>query len=139
MNKTTFPAPTLRRWLALAAATVLLSACGSDNAKPSAPQAAVIAAEAAQKPPVITDQPQSTAVVSGGSAKFTVTATGEALSYQWLSNDQPLPKAVGPTYTTSAAAATDSGTRYSVRVSNGNGEVISQAAVLTVSEAMFSN
>lgn len=139
MKRTTYQAPSLRRWLALAATTVLLSACGSDTAKPSAPQAAVIAAEAAQKPPAITAQPQSTAVVSGGSARFTVAASGEALSYQWLSNGQPLPKADGPSFTTHAASVTDSGTQYTVRVSNGNGEVISQAAVLTVSEAMFSN
>ena len=99
----------------------------------------MIAAEAAQKPPAITAQPQPATVVSGGSARFSVTATGEALSYQWLSNGQPLPKADGPSFTTHAASITDSGTQYTVRISNGNGEVVSQAAVLTVSEAMFSN
>ena len=52
---------------------------------------------------------------------------------------QPLPKADGPSFTTHAASITDSGTQYTVRISNGNGEVVSQAAVLTVSEAMFSN
>ena len=111
MKRTTFQAPSVRRWLALAAATVLLSACGSDTAKPTAPQAAVIAAEAAQKPPAITAQPQPATVVSGGSARFSVTATGEALSYQWLSNGQPLPKADGPSFTTHAASITDSGSR----------------------------
>ena len=139
MKKATLSASSLRHCLALAAVTVLLSACGSDNAKPTAPQAAVLAAEASQRPPAITIQPQSTAVVSGGSATFTVTATGEALSYQWLSNGEPLPKAVGPTLNTYAASTTDSGTQYSVRVSNSNGEVVSTPAVLTVSEAMFSN
>jgi hypothetical protein len=139
MKKATLSALSLRRWLALAAASVFLSACGSDNAKPSAPQAAAIAAEAAQRPPEITVQPLSKATLSGTSTTFNVTATGDALTYQWLSNGVAVPNGNGPTLTTATATTAESGTKYTVVVSNSHGQVTSQAAVLTISEAMFSN
>lgn len=60
--------------LFVACATALLLACGggSDEPPPSPPEQ-----------PVITVQPAPVSVVSGGSASFSVTATGVGLRYQW--------------------------------------------------------
>jgi hypothetical protein len=129
------------RWLALAAVTVVLSACGSDNTKPTASQSAAnaTAAVASQAAPTITTQPLSTAVSAGATATFTIAATGEALSYQWQRNGEPVPNATGASYTTPAASTTDSGVKYSVQVSNSEGKVVSQSATLSVADAAFSS
>lgn len=134
------------RWLVLATASVLcLSACGdaarSASAASPAATATVVAAAAAtpHAAPTITVQPLSTAVTAGATATFMVSATGEALSYQWQRNGEAVPNATGPSYTTPAASTTDSGVKITVLVSNPDGKVTSQPATLTVSESGFSN
>jgi hypothetical protein len=132
------------RWLALAGLAVhLLAACGSDSGKPSASQAQeqaqAQATAAAQRPPQITVQPLSTAVAAGAAATFQVSVAGEGLKYQWERNGEPVPKALGASYTTASASTTDTGTHYRVRIHNDHGEVASHEVTLTVSEAMFSN
>lgn len=129
--------PFAQRWLLAAVATTLLSACGADRAKTaSAPAAAPAAATAA---PIITTQPLSTAVAAGAAATFTVAATGDRLSYQWERNGEPVPNATSASYTTPAASTTDTGVKYSVQISNTQGAITSQPAVLTVTESGFSN
>ena len=83
-------------------------------------------------PPTITTQPQSTTVVAGSSATFTVVATGSApLSYQWQKNGSPIAGATAATYTVASVQSGDAGS-YTVAVGNLAGTVVSAAATLTV-------
>jgi beta-galactosidase len=83
--------------------------------------------------PVIETQPQSTTVVVGESATFTVFASGTpAPTYQWLRNGTAIAGATGATYTTPPTVATDNGASFTVSATNGSGTVASNSAVLTV-------
>jgi beta-galactosidase len=83
--------------------------------------------------PVIQTQPQSATAAVGGTATFTVLATGSApLTYQWLKNNAAIAGATTASYTTPVVAATDSGEQFSVTVSNAAGTVTSVIATLTV-------
>ena len=87
--------------------------------------------------PTITSQPADQSVRSGQTATFSVTATGTApLTYQWRKNGTAIPGATGTSFTTAATTTSDSGTAYSVVVSNGAGNVTSRNAQLTVSAAV---
>ena len=85
-----------------------------------------------QGPPAITGQPAAASVNVGATASFTVTATGNTLSYQWLKDDVVISGATSATYTTAATVAADDGAYYSVAVSNGAGILISTPVLLTV-------
>jgi hypothetical protein len=83
--------------------------------------------------PVISVQPANQTVTAPATATFSVTATGTAtLSYQWKKNTVDIPGANLPSYTTPATVTGDSGTTYSVFVSNGYGNLLSSSATLTV-------
>jgi hypothetical protein len=82
-------------------------------------------------PPSITTQPASQTVAQGGSATFSVVATGSGLTYQWRFNGANISGANASSYTKSNAQASDAG-NYSVVVSNAGGSVTSANAVLTV-------
>ena len=83
--------------------------------------------------PAITSQPTNQTVTAGQTASFSVTASGTApLYYQWRTNGASLAGAAATAYTTPATATNDSGTLYSVVVSNTAGSVTSVTAVLTV-------
>ncbi len=87
--------------------------------------------------PTITTQPADQSVHSGQTATFSVTASGNApLAYQWRKNGTAIPGATGTSFTTAATSTADSGTSYSVVVSNGAGSVTSRNAQLTVSAAV---
>ena len=73
--------------------------------------------------PAITTQPIDTSVTEGSTATFTVTATGESLTYQWRKNDTAIAGAAAASYTTPALTAADDQAIYSVVVSNGNARV----------------
>src|SRR5260221_433525 len=88
--------------------------------------------------PVITGAPRNLAVTNGGTAIFTVVATGTALSYQWLflpigytGNGFELDGQTNPTLVVSNARPISAGS-YMVRVSNAVGAVASAPAFLTV-------
>src|SRR5256714_3842286 len=81
--------------------------------------------------PVITKQPQNTNVTCGGSATFSVTASG-ALTYQWRQNGGAISGATSAAYTTPSVGVADNGAQFTVVVSNGGGSVTSSPAVLTV-------
>jgi hypothetical protein len=86
------------------------------------------------QPPVITTQPASQTVNVGQTATFTVTATGTGpLTYQWYDNGTAISGATSSSYTTPAAASTDSGSVFTVTVTNAGGTVTSTPATLTVS------
>ncbi len=82
--------------------------------------------------PTITVQPLSQTVAPGGSATFTVTATGPgALSYQWYKNGTAIAGATGASYSVASAAVGDAGT-YTVAITSSQGTVTSSSAVMTV-------
>src|SRR5204863_513562 len=63
-------------------------------------------------------------------------ATGTApLSYQWRKSGAAISGATAPTYTTPATTSADSGSQFTVVVTNTAGSVTSNAATLTVSAA----
>ncbi|MFC5495943.1 hypothetical protein ACFPOE_00210 [Caenimonas terrae] len=116
-------------------ASVLLAACGggggggSEAVTPPKPV-----------PPAVTAQPASLSVPAGSSATFAVTATGDApLAYQWLRNGAEIAGSTQASYTVGAVAMADTGSRFSVRVSNAAGSVSSAEAALTVTPAPIPN
>lgn len=86
--------------------------------------------------PSITSQPADQTVRAGQAATFLVVASGTApFTYQWRLNGVPISGANSSSYTTSAAAAVDNGSQFSVTISNSAGSATSDSATLTVSEA----
>ena len=86
--------------------------------------------------PAITTQPVSETVAVGATATFSVVAGGTGpFTYQWSKNSAPVSGATAASYTTPAAAATDSGSTFSVVVKNAAGSVTSSTATLTVTAA----
>src|SRR5262249_37935297 len=83
-------------------------------------------------PPVITQQPADQTVAEGGTATFSVQATGSALSYQWQKGDADIAGATGSTYQLSNVTGADDGAQYRVVVTNGVEETVSQRASLHV-------
>ncbi|HZM03149.1 MAG TPA: immunoglobulin-like domain-containing protein, partial [Candidatus Saccharimonadales bacterium] len=87
--------------------------------------------------PTITTQPASLTTNAGTTAVFTVVATGDSLTYQWLKNGVSLTDGGAATGSTSAALtlsgllATNAGS-YVVIVTNSAGSVTSSVAVLTI-------
>lgn len=109
----------------IAIASVLLAfivqGCGGGSPEPDTP-------------PIITLQPQTISTIEGRPAAFHVTAQGgEGLSYQWLRNGQAIANANTASYSLSNATTAESGSSYSVRVSQASGSsVLSQAAKFLV-------
>jgi len=92
---------------------------------PVAPAVAVIA-------PAINAQPVDQSVPMGLSATYSVTATGSSLQYQWAKDGAAIAGATSSAYTTPATAFSDTGTSFTVAVSNSGGTISSDAASLTV-------
>ncbi len=82
-------------------------------------------------PPAITTQPVSRTVSAGGSATFSVMATGGILGYQWYFNGAALSGATSADLTISSAQTANTGA-YRVVVSNFYGSVTSDTVQLTV-------
>jgi hypothetical protein len=84
-------------------------------------------------PPSITNQPSNKTVTAGNTAKFSVAATGTTpLSYQWRKNGVNITGATKSSYTTPATVPADSGSLFSVVVTNAAGTATSNNALLTV-------
>lgn len=81
-------------------------------------------------PPVITKQPSNQSATIGGSASFSVTATG-ALTYQWRKDGTAISGATGSALNLSNLTTGNAG-NYSVVVSNLSASVTSDNAALTV-------
>jgi hypothetical protein len=99
---------------------------GSTNSASAA--LAVISPTAA---PVILTPPASLAIAVGATAKFSVTASGANLRYQWLKNGKKIVGATNFTYTIINAKTNNSGS-FAVTVTNTAGGVTSSPATLTV-------
>jgi hypothetical protein len=85
--------------------------------------------------PTITTQPASVFSVVGGSASFTVVATGNpAPTYQWLKNSLPIAGATSATLSLGNLTLADAA-NYVVNVTNTFGTVPSAAATLNVDAA----
>lgn len=91
-------------------------------------------------PPSITAQPANASTLPGGSATFTVVATGTApLRYQWYFNTNTvLATATNAAITITGAQATNAGA-YSVAVSNNYGASASSFAFLTINDSSLTN
>ena len=82
------------------------------------------------EPPAIVAQPQDATAEITAPVEFSVLASGAGpLSYQWSHNGVPLPGGTNSTLVLAAAGISDFG-GYSVIVSNANGSVTSNTAVL---------
>ncbi len=81
--------------------------------------------------PVISAQPAPVTVTEGGTATFSVTATGSALTYRWLRDGLELSGATNASLTLNPVKLTDAG-QYRVRVQNSGGSLLSAEALLTV-------
>lgn len=85
-----------------------------------------------QEPLRITFQPSSTTVYEGESVTLNVNALGTGpIHYQWRKNGQPIPQATREHFTLTSALRQDSGT-YDCIVSNTDGSIISNTALVTV-------
>lgn len=106
--------------------TALLGACsgGGDDGGP--------AGGGAPAAPAISSQPVNLTVTSGQSATFSVSASGEALAYQWQRDGAAIPGADAATLTLPAVTSADNGARVRVTVANAAGSVDSSTATLTV-------
>ena len=100
--------------------------------------AATLTVKAVAKP-VITTQPKSQTVAAGGTATFTVAATGEGLTYQWRYRTANGTTWYNATATGNKTAtlkvpvtASKDGYVYCCRVTNAAGTTVSQWATLTV-------
>ena len=93
-------------------------------------------------PPAITSAPLDASVVEGTAASFSVTATGDALAYEWQrSNDggatyAPVDAGNAPSYSLTTVLA-DNNALFRVTVSNANGSTASTPAKLTVSQKVI--
>ena len=118
---------------ATGAFTVLLTA--SDSGSPSrtvTKNLALTILSGAPSPPGITTQPTSRTSTNGGSATFTVVASGSAtLRYQWWTNGVELTGATNSTLTLSSITTNHVG-NYAVVITNSVGSITSSTAVLTV-------
>jgi len=84
--------------------------------------------------PSITQHPQNQTVPVGGSATFTVVASGaQPLFYQWQRDAVDIPGATASSYTRTGVQPQDNGAMFRCRVSNAFGSTTSNPAQLTVS------
>ena len=87
----------------------------------------------ASQTPSITTHPSNQTVPVGGTATFTVAASGSPpLSYQWQRNGVDISGATSTSYSLSSVTTADSGARFRARVTNSAGSVVSNEATLTV-------
>ncbi|WP_306600915.1 immunoglobulin domain-containing protein [Geothrix sp. 21YS21S-2] len=110
--------------------TVVVKAAGGSVTSQPATLTLVVGTVSA---PAITAQPANLTVRAGATATFSVTATGSVpLTYQWRRNGVAIPAATGSRYTTPSTVPGDSGTKFTVVVTNSAGSAISDPATLTV-------
>ncbi len=83
--------------------------------------------------PAITEHPQSQSVPPGTQVVFSVEATGTGIGFQWRKNGVPLPDQTGTSLSLNAVTAADMGD-YDVVVSSPTDTLISQSAILTVTQ-----
>lgn len=81
----------------------------------------------------IKTQPESQSVLAGRTVTFSVAATGSGtLTYQWKKNGAAISGATAASYTTPATTSAYNGAQFTVVVTDGNVNVTSNPATLTV-------
>jgi uncharacterized protein (TIGR02145 family)/uncharacterized repeat protein (TIGR02543 family) len=83
--------------------------------------------------PVIKTQPANQTMVEGQTAKFTVVAEGNELTYQWQKNESNIAGANFSSYTSPVLSMSNNGEDYRCEVRNSAGSITSTPATLTVS------
>jgi len=139
--------------VALACNGFLVGVTASNVAGTSAPASATLTVNPAGTPPAITAQPAAASTTVGGSANFSVSATGSGtLSYAWTLNSSLLPGSGtftvglctgslvssngGENIALAGLAAGCNGAAISVTVSNGvNPNAVSNTVTITVNQA----
>lgn len=104
------------------------------NSVGSASASALLSVGAATAP-VIVSQPAPLTLLDGATAHFSVVAAG-ATGFQWRRNGVDIAGATSATYSFGPVSASDSGSSFTVRVSNAAGSTQSEAAVLTVTSTV---
>jgi outer membrane protein assembly factor BamB len=133
------------KWLMRAANLLiagLFTACGGGSSPSSTPTSAGSApidrappTPPAPTAPSVSAQPGNVSVTVGSTASFTVVASGTSpLAYQWQKNGTVIAGATSSNYTTPALALADSGSTFSVVVSNSAGNATSNSAQLSVTQ-----
>lgn len=113
-------------WIAVFLAAFLLSCGGGGGGGTTLPSSQATA-------PMITTHPQSTNVILGETATFSVIASGDPeLRYQWKKNGTEISGATSASHTTAATAKADNGAIFTVRVANEGGSASSNGALLAV-------
>ena len=117
------------------AGTYQLIATNSEDTVSSAQ--AVLEVSEQPAAPVITSQPVDVTVNEGEVAEFAVVADGNpSPTYQWQRDSLDIPGETGANLSIAAAEFSDAGS-YAVVVSNSEGDVTSDAAVLVVEPGLF--
>ena len=97
---------------------------------------ATLTVSAVVLPPTIATQPQAATAAYGGSASFTVAASGTPpYTYQWYKNDVAIDDATSATLSLSNVATADAAS-YKVTVTNSAGSATSAPVALTVTPAI---
>lgn len=97
---------------------------------------ATLTVNAAGPAPSIATQPTGQTVTAGQTATFSVNSSGTApLRYQWRKNGTAILGATSSAYTTPVTTVADSGSQFTVAVSDTSGTVTSNPATLTVKAA----
>lgn len=94
---------------------------------------AVVTVGTVTSSPLIATQPTNVTAVSGGSASFSVVATGGALTYQWYRNGYAIAGATSAVFTITSVNSAYAGNYYVV-ITNAIGSLQSNTVALTVSD-----
>jgi hypothetical protein len=88
-------------------------------------------------PPTITTQPTDVTVAANSTATFTVVATGESLSYQWVreSDGTEIAGATSATLTITSTTTAMNGSKYHCKVKNSKATVTTTTVTLVVTSA----
>ena len=109
------------------------TAVATNSAGSATSTGAVLTVSASAVAPAITTQPSNQTVTTGGTASFTVAASGSPTpTYQWAKGGVNISGATSATLTLSNVQAGDAGT-YTAVATNSAGSATSTGAVLTVS------
>ncbi len=111
------------------------TAVATNSAGSATSTAATLMVNAGATAPAITTQPTSLTVTTGGSASFSVAASGSPTpTYQWQKAGVNIAGATNATYTITSVVAGDAGS-YAAVATNSAGSATSSAATLTVNTA----
>jgi mono/diheme cytochrome c family protein len=126
-----------RAFAGLGACLLILMAAGCFKSNTDAPEPP--APEPLPGPvPVITSHPRDTSAIEGGTASFSVTATG-ATTYIWVKGvNDTLFTATSPTLTLTNIPITDHNATYKCVIGNSEGRITSQFGILSVTAAPVS-